>query len=534
MAGLRAIRMPLPRAPAAGAAGGGRRGPGGGGGRWGGGSFAGTRSFVGSAAGMAIGLGLGSSLSGFFLQSGQKYMELSKVLTHVNRRFRETGESVGYMGARLGYTIGQTAQYVETLGSKTNAVSGSQVRRYLGFAREMGLDPGTAMSELGSLQRNVGSELTERQLMSLVGRARSMGMGQGRFGEFVQSTAQIAQMQLQAQGRASLTGAMTAQRLPGQVFGADDPRAQGSAGVDFMSRLNGVMTQGGPMQSYMMRVMGYGREDGPDYITMRKRLHEGVFNSANIIDLFGSFQEQGLGKAAQFRALESVSNGKLSPHDLERLVGALGTQEGLERYRKAAMSGEAEDALAYAASLTRDEQKTLMGGGGFEALARRGGRISKGEWRAVGLESMQMEAGEVVADVMEDMRGTIKSIAGMFQNLIGADIGSVITGISGNIEKLANFAERLSEPVGALGGAKAGLQHAGSSMGAAAAVSWHDPSQTRGSMMLGLNRMVMPAFQYMGVMRPGDENLMAEHLVKTGIIDQSSVDAMRIGSGETQ
>jgi len=402
-------------------------------------------SYMRQAATTAAVMGLGQGITGFFLTSGQKYMELSRVITHLGRRFREAADDVHSFGGTMGFTIAQTSQFVETLGTQTNRVTRPQVQRYLGFARDRGVDPGEAMSRLGTMERVMGGrQLSDVQLAMLSGRATQMGMGQGRMEEFLGVTTQLAESMFQQTGTANFGQTLGLQTLPGQVFGMNDPRAQGQAGNQFLQGLHATMTGGGPMKSYMMRAMGYGKPGGPGYIEMKKRLEAGIYDSENITDLFSSFQERGMGRGAQFRALESVAGGQLKAYQIEALVSTLGTEKGLEQF-KANMAGGGESAMReFYAGLTFKDEATFKGGG-FADLGRARGRIGLGESAGVQLEGMQMAVGAPVARGMLDMRESIANIGSMLQNIMGVDFAGLFTGLTGAVKSATELIERVSE-----------------------------------------------------------------------------------------
>jgi hypothetical protein len=406
-------------------------------------------NFVSNAASTAIGVGLGSSIPGFLLGSATTYLELSKVITHLGRRFRDAGTEVAFFGQRLGYTVAETASYVEALGEQTNTVDKRQIRRVLGFARQQGLDPGTAIGVFGKLERMTGAPMSEATLGEMIGRATMAGMGQGRFGEYVQSTAQLGEQQFQATGRTDLASTLALQSVPGLVFGADDPRGQGSTGASFLGRLSGVVSgENAAMKTYMMRVMGFGKAGGPGYIEMRKRLEAGIYGEEgadNLRSLFGSMRSAGMGEGAMFRAVESVSGGSLKAHEIEALVKSLGAPDGLSRLETNA--GD-EGFQTFRSSLSGQE-RAAFGQEGFAGLGTLPGRISMGEGANVQLEGLKLAVGAPMAQGILDIREVVINIAKSLGNLAGQDLGAMLTEFTGAVRDLSVTMRRATETGGA-------------------------------------------------------------------------------------
>lgn len=377
----------------------------------------------------AISFGLGGSVEGFLLGSAQHFMAMDSILTTLGRRFRETGRSAGYFGQTLGYTIQQTSAMVERLGGSTDRVTRGQFQRYAGFGRNYGLDPNENMSVLGALQQIAGQEIGDATLMSLAGRAQTRGMGQGRMGEYLQGLQSFAASGLSATGRTDLNMYAGLYDIPGMVFGAQDPRGQGAMGAQFMQGLQGTLTGSGPMQSFLLRAMGFGRQGGPDYITAKKRLEAGVYDAQNLQDIFGEFRARNMGKGAQFRALESVAGGQLKAWQIEKLVDAFGTSaEGFNQLKGLGSSEEKQRFVEAALAGTGDQ--STYESEGFAGLGRSKGRIGMGEYNAVEIESMQMSVGQDIAEAMIDMRHVIANIAAAFEKALGMDPGKILTDLT--------------------------------------------------------------------------------------------------------
>jgi hypothetical protein len=392
----------------------------------------------------AISFGLGSDAWSFALNSMHKFMELDSVLATLGRRFRSSGRDVGYFGQSLGFTIQQTSAMAEELGSKTNRVTKTQFQRYAGFARDFGLDPQAAMSVLGGLQQLTTSPIGDKTLMSLAGRAQARGMGEGRFQEYLQGFQSFAQQGMDATGAMNMNRYAGLYDMPAMVFGAQDPRGQGAMGAQFMQGLQGTLTGGGPMQSFLLRAMGFGKEGGPDYITAKKRLEAGIYDSRNLTDLFGEFRQRGMGKGAQFRALESVAGGKLKAWQIEALVDKVGTSDaGFAALQNMGSDEERQAFIDKAMGRYSDADKKSFDEGGFGEMGKQGDRVGAGEWNAVEVEKMQMELGPKMMDAMVEMRETIVNLAETFKKFFGSDPMDMLVkaakALSEASEKLKNW-----------------------------------------------------------------------------------------------
>jgi hypothetical protein len=256
-------------------------------------------------------------------------------------------------------------------------------------------------------------------------------MDQGRLDEFLSATTGILNQQLTRTGSANLQGALDLQQVPGQVFGARNPLAQGQMGADFIERLSSVV--GGDtntaMKTYMLRAMGFGTAGGPSYIEAMKRLEAGVYGEEgeqNVRDLFGSFQKQGLSREQQFKALQSASGGSLKAREIEALVNRYGSPEGLSSY------GEGRGSL---------RSDMPVNEGWADAGSR---RVSMGEGAAVEMEGMKMEVGRYTAQSTLDMRDVVVSVAKGFGSLFGENPGEMLTSVTGAAADAAKGVEDLS------------------------------------------------------------------------------------------
>lgn len=397
-------------------------------------------NFLSNTASTAIGVGLGTSLFSLPMTAVQRYMQLSTVLEQVDQRFRNVTDGAEMFGTSMGYGIARSAQLSEALGSVLNQFNRGEAVQMAGFGRHMGADPGVTLRTLGTMRSLGGRELGDSDMAALANMARAMNMDQGRFEEFLHRAEQATREEFALTGRATPEGTMGALGLPSVIFGAGDPRRSDDS---ITSGLQSVMTSGGPMRSYMMRAMGYGREGGPSYIEMRKRLEAGIFDARNVDDLFSSFQDRGMGKAAQFRAIESVAGGALKAWQIEALVDKLGTNAGLEEYRALAygsMSGE--DAISVFRETLKGKDLDAFDRGGFKSLGERS--ISAGEGYENRIERMMMAVGQPLAQGIPNLQDAIMSVGRTMENLLG-DFGPNIERATGLLERIANAAEKGSQ-----------------------------------------------------------------------------------------
>tara|TARA_R110000824_G_scaffold54028_2_gene149058 strand:- start:12205 stop:13593 length:1389 start_codon:yes stop_codon:yes gene_type:complete len=375
----------------------------------------------------------------------QKYLSLSTAIKGVSRAFRDADENAAFFGQSLGLTIAQSSQAAMSLGRQTNTFTRKEFTRNLGFARHTGLDPTQTLGQLGQMSELQGRSISRNDLIQLLQGAKSMNMDQGRMQEWVGMVASTMQQQIGATGEGNATKAIALQGLPGMVFGKDDPRSRGEPAKSFMGGLQNVMTSKGAMSSYLMRVMGYGREGGPSYVQMRKRQEAGLHDRQNIIDLFGSFQERGLGDDAQIRAIESVAGGNLKMHQIESLVGAFGTKKGLDDYRKATKGKTGADPWGYMLSLSEKDYAGFKGTdrykGGFGELGR--GGVSQGEAVGINIERMMHAVGQPLARMIPGLQGALMNLGSSMSKIMGADIG-------GKLEAAANSVERLTAKIDAM------------------------------------------------------------------------------------
>ena len=171
-----------------------------------------------TAIGTAIGMGLGQSITGFIMGSGEKYAELSKTMGQLEQRFRSADGAVAGWGASLGFTIAQVAELDKAIGAVEDKLDVKNARRYAGFSRATGMDAGTGSVLAAMIGRATGSPLGNAQLSSLTGLGAATGMGQGRFEEMLQSVQALTLAQQQATGRGNLGTAEGLLSMVSSVF----------------------------------------------------------------------------------------------------------------------------------------------------------------------------------------------------------------------------------------------------------------------------------------------------------------------------
>ncbi len=342
-------------------------------------------------------------------------MELDKILTQLDQRFGNAS-GIRQFGADMGFTIERAADLAMALGNVTDVVDTGVARRYGGFARVRGLDPGTTMTQLGTIGRMAGAPLSNAALNALSGQGAAVGMGRGRLPEYLEVVQQLMGMQQRATGAANPDESARLLQLAYRAAGGGD-RGTGMNAADMLGRLQGVIT-GDPLGVFLMRAMGYGRDPSIDYIEMRKRREAGINDPRNLQALFETFQKRGYTEGEQFRAIESVAGGQLTAVEIHSLVKQLGTPEGLKTYLEAPTSLGA-----------------LVGDYGSAGA----GAVSRGEARAVQLESLKMQVGEPVSQVMVDMTSSLMNLADVLRSLLGAGVGDMLTSVSGGIKDFTTW-----------------------------------------------------------------------------------------------
>lgn len=389
--------------------------------------------------GIAGGIALGGGLLSMLLGAGQRYAALSQMLQTLEQRFRSSGREAANWGVTLGMTSAKVGPLLEQLGAGTDVVNRRSFRDLLGFARWRGIDP-SAMMGAGASAGRRGESFDSRTMMALLGTANESNVNEGRLPEHFEAYSQLAESAFGVIGRADPGAAIGAQRIAGGVFGASDARAQGQRAADFASRMNSVLTGGGPgMRSYMMRAMGFGTAGGPSYIEMRKRMERGVFDSRNMTDLFGLMQAEGLTKGQMFRGLEGVAGGQLKAHEIEALVNALGTQDKRDAFSQFVGGGDL-DTFAAKANLTAEE-RAMFASGGLAKLGRTG--IAAGDRHELLMEGRTKEYGPKSLQIQDSLLRIGDDLVGLIGKFV---TGGMLVRLAEGIEGLTNRLDRMANP----------------------------------------------------------------------------------------
>ena len=370
-------------------------------------------AFLNNTASTAIGVGLGTSLFSIPMTAMHQYLEFSKLQAVVANRFREMGTAAETFATKMGYTPSKAAQIALSLGGTQNTYTESGMNRMLGLARFAGLgqSPEQVFQSVGrfgelSGRRDVG-EGTMARLLTL---ARSRGLGQGRFGEFLHEMTAAAESQFAATGTATDAGALGVVGLPSLIYGADDPRRANDRSV--AGGLNSAL-QSTPGRSLLMRAMGYGRGD-ISMIEMKKRLDAGIYDPENVVDFFGYLNKIGLNENNRFLAVESLAGGSLKANQIEALVKRFDAN-GLADYR--AMVDQSPDAARkeLAATLGNDDAE-LYGSGGVTALGQ--SRVTKQEVRESQIESAMLSLGKEISAPAYELTDKLSKMVELTANLI--------------------------------------------------------------------------------------------------------------------
>ena len=371
-----------------------------------------------TAIGTAIGMGLGQSITGFIMGSGEKYAELSKTMGQLEQRFRSADGAVAGWGASLGFTIAQVAELDKAIGAVEDKLDVKNARRYAGFSRATGMDAGTGSVLAAMIGRATGSPLGNAQLSSLTGLGAATGMGQGRFEEMLQSVQALTLAQQQATGRGNLGTAEGLLSMVSSVFRGSS-LGQGMQGLGFLERLQGTMTGNRAFQVMAMRDAGFGK-GGTTYIDMMKRLEGGVFDANNLAAMLQGVMGKGMSREQQISTLYNLSGGlggQLKMHEIESLFDRFGNAEGLAQLRTMGSSpGSIIEAMSRQPGAIRGDMAAIGGG-----------TVTAGERRAVQLEQMQMAVGEPVLQAMSDMTDALVALAKAFKDYTGISASSLIT-----------------------------------------------------------------------------------------------------------
>lgn len=382
-------------------------------------------SFLSNTASTAIGVAIGSSILGMPMASLDTYLQLSKVLTQVKARFRDAEEGATSFGRSMGYSMGESAQFAETLGKVSNNLEGG--KRYLGFARAMGADPNAALTSLGRLGDLSGGSLSNADLNRLRGSAGAVGMDMGRMDEFLTRLESATMAQFRQTGAMDPSTAATMMTMPAAFFGQHTPGA--TENTSLMGGLNEMLSgkTGDTFQTYMMRAIGYGSDPTMSYRKARMQVSRGAYDEDNynaliqqpdFAEIIGSDATQESKADAIFKAL-STYKGSMTEGDLSVLSEVM-----------------ASGASPYEAS------KRMMAVNKADQDYNVITNVSTGESFNNQKESRMYKLGAELAPSLDELVGTVDSLVGMARNFLGGDFFKNIESAMKGVEK---FAERIEQ-----------------------------------------------------------------------------------------
>jgi len=389
-------------------------------------------------AAIGAGLALGGGLLSFFTARANHFMQLSSVMAQLNRRFREGEGAVHGWGSAMAFTVGQTAQMMELMGSNVNDPTKAQFQSFAGIQRNYGLG-GDAIGGLSSIEKythgsSPGLGVDRTGLAQIIGRAVTTGMDGGRLAEHIRTIASVSEETFRRTGKSSVTGALATTAIPGLIFGPGDERGRGQMGVEFMARLN-AGADNPAMQTLLMRAMGYGQPGGPGYIGMRMQSEAGFYGEAGVQNLgylHQEFSARGADKQYAFRALETTMPG-LRAHELDKLAAFLTNPEMQPMLDK--LSG-VEDLDAFYGGLSQKE-RAAFDESGFAGMAGLAGRAGAGDWRQVQMEGLSMRYGPAMAETLMKLTDTADQTLQAFQKLTGVDWGTMLVELVSAINRLS-------------------------------------------------------------------------------------------------
>lgn len=383
-----------------------------------------TASGLYRAADTAATVALGTSMTNFPFAALDTYVQLTKVLTQLDAKFRETDGSATRFASTLGYTIARGGQLAEALGSTTNQIGARDrygekddfATRYLGFSRATGADPERALRSLGTLTSLGGETLGGGDLYAMLGAAKTVNMHEGRFDEFLGLVEQQARDQFAATGEMHVSPTLNAVQLGAFVHGAGTARAENDRTL--APQVNAMFNSKGPMRAYMMRALGYGQG------TMSKReldmrLEAGLYDDRNIQALMGSLIQRGVTENDMYEAVLPYFD---KAWQADAFVKAFGTQEKLDSY----LGRDPGDLAGLGAHELMDrmtpaqarqfQARTSAGEDPMTVLGQM--KISLGEGVEARREAWQMNMGGELAKSLPALMDTMGNLGTILQNLL--------------------------------------------------------------------------------------------------------------------
>lgn len=390
----------------------------------------------------ALGLAGIGSIMGFLTGSAATYQQLADTLQVLEQRFGRVGEAARGMGYQIGLVGAESAQLMNAIGEQTNAATKPQFLRIGGFARSFGMDLADAGSTVGSIERlsqgrffdatagqvgearsagvsskRIAANIDDIGMLSTKAIAEQMGMGGGRFTEYMHTLSQAASAQFESMGKVD-AGAMFATRFGSMVF-QNNPAGQGEMGLQFGQKAGRMMSgdTSNAMRIYMMRALGFGGEGGPRYLDMLESMEGGISNPKLAAAMFGSLRAE-MGdmpkEEAESRAtIKLLSEGKsagMSVHQLRKFVQFGMSDEGYETLTKHAKDPEEAMSAPFSERLAG-----YLKGGGLAGAGREA--ATSADWKQVQFEQVQYNVGQRVTNMMTNLSKAAESVADIFVEL---------------------------------------------------------------------------------------------------------------------
>lgn len=399
----------------------------------------GTGREVVNDAGQLAGI---TSIMGFLTGSAATYQQLADTLQVLKQRFGEAGDSARLMGYEIGLVGAESAQLMNAIGEQTNTVTRPQFLRIGGFARAFGMDLADAGSTVGSIERlsqgkffdatagqvgearaagvsskRIAANIDDVGMLSTKAIAESMGMGGGRFTEYMHTLSQAVSAQFESMGKVD-GGAMFATRFGSMVF-QNNPAGQGDMGLQFGQKAGRMMSgdTSNAMRIYMMRALGFGGEGGPKYLDMLESMEGGISNPKLAAAMFGSLRAE-MGdmpkEEAESRAtVKLLSEGKaagMSVHQLRKFVQFGMSDEGYETLTKHAKNPEEAMSAPFSERLAG-----YLKGGGLAGAGREA--ATSADWKQVQFEQVQYDVGKRVTNMMTNLSKAAEAVADIFVDM---------------------------------------------------------------------------------------------------------------------
>lgn len=407
-------------------------------------------NFANNSVSAAIGT---TNLQQLPFTGAQRYLEVSKALEQVEQRFASSSSRASEFASSLGYTLDMAGSLANALGAVTNTVDQGQGGMFLGASRFMGAtNPAGVLSSLGSIARMSGGVARPhggeaRDLETMIGASRMMGMHEGRFEEFLSLMQESVGRHLSVTGHASVAGALPSAMLGRFVYGSEHPLTADPA----LSRGLESTFQSEQMRTFVMRAQGYGSEEfsaraaheGTTAYMLANRLADaGAMDPSNVSLLFETMQARGFTKDQMFEVLRSQSGGALNSAQIEAMVNAVGSPEGLSAYQRQMVGGgivgTARD--TFQGLLTERGGSEIYGKGGMAALGQTG--ISAGEVWEQKLETILIRSGAPLVTMIGDLQTSALNLMDAWDAFAGKHtVGGILDAIGAGAVKISEAIE---------------------------------------------------------------------------------------------